>query len=125
MAVLNIPTVRTYDYCLSAVDAKAPLARFSGTGDVDAVSELKHFLEALHAELLRIHASNVDFDLNELYFMNSSCLKAFVSWIHKVNTAGRPYTVHFITNQRLHWQAKSVSTLRRFAPGVVSLEERS
>lgn len=125
MPTLNVPTLRTNDFCLSAIEAREPAAKFSGTGDIDAVAQLKHFLEALHQELVRTSANTVAFDLNELYFMNSSCLKAFVSWIHKVNTGGRPYTIHFITNQRLQWQAKSVATLQRFAPSVVSLEERS
>jgi hypothetical protein len=64
-------------------------------------------------------------DLCDLYFMNSSCLKAFVSLIYKVNTTGRPYQIHLQMNPRQPWQRRSLEPLKRLAPAVVFLEDMS
>lgn len=105
-------------------DAVGPHVQFSGNGDADAVQHLSHFLEGLHLEMTMTGKARVGVDLLDLYFMNSSCLKGFVSWVHKVNTEGQLYRIRFIANARLHWQKRSLATLKRLAPAVVSVEER-
>lgn len=108
---------------MAAVDAESPQVRFAGNGDADAVPFLDQFLKKLHEELVMKRALDVRVDLGELYFMNSSCLKAFVSWIHKVNTNGRPYAIRLLMNARQQWQMRSLATLKRLAPAVVTIEE--
>jgi hypothetical protein len=119
----SLPTIERDGFSLTPVSGAVPCARFSGTADIHAVPEVNRFLEVLHTELLGSRANAVEIELRELYFMNSSCLKAFVSWVHKVNTTGRPYQIKFLTNRNLRWQARSISTLQRLAPAVVLFEE--
>jgi hypothetical protein len=99
--------------------------RFSGNGDSEAVPLLQEFLRKLHEELSIKQASVVHVDLGELYFMNSSCLKGFVSWLHKVDTTGALYKVVLRMNPRQRWQLRSLATLKRLAPETVVIEEIS
>jgi len=120
---LSLPQIEEQGFQLAAVEADAPKVRFSGNGDAEAVPVLDGFLRKLHEELLTKRALDVRVDLGDLYFMNSSCLKAFVSWIHKVNTTGRPYSIKLLMNSRQQWQMRSLATLQRLAPAVVTIEE--
>jgi len=120
---LSLPRIEQQGFQLAPVDSESPKVRFSGNGDADAVPFLDEFLKKLHEELLMKNAIDVRVDLGELYFMNSSCLKGFVSWIHKVNTNGRPYAIRLLMNSRQQWQMRSLATLKRLAPAVVSIEE--
>jgi hypothetical protein len=120
---LSLPQIEEKGFQLAAVEADSPKVRFSGNGDADAVPVLDEFLRKLHEELLIKRALDVRVDLGDLYFMNSSCLKAFVSWIHKVNTTGRPYAIKLLMNSRQQWQMRSLATLQRLAPAVVTIEE--
>ena len=123
MITLSLPRIEQHGFQLGAVDSESPKVRFAGNGDAEAVPFLDEFLKKLHEELMMKRAVDVRVDLGELYFMNSSCLKAFVSWIHKVNTNGRPYAIRLLMNARQQWQMRSLATLKRLAPNVVTIEE--
>lgn len=123
MITLSLPQIEGQGFQLAAVESARPKVRFSGNGDAEAVPVLDDFLKKLHEELMMKRASEVRVDLGDLYFMNSSCLKAFVSWIHKVNTNGRPYNIRLLMNSRQQWQMRSLATLQRLAPAVVTIEE--
>jgi hypothetical protein len=104
-------------------DAPTPTIKVAGNGDSEIVSPLGRVLRLVHADLVEAASPRVDVDLNELYFLNSSCLKAFVTWIHEVKTSDKPYRIHLRMNSRLPWQRRSLEPLRRLAPGVVVLEQ--
>jgi len=120
---LSLPRIEEQGFQLAPVDSDSPKVRFAGNGDAEAVPVLDEFLRKLHEELVMKRALDVRVDLGDLYFMNSSCLKAFVSWIHKVNTTGRPYAIRLLMNSRQQWQMRSLATLKRLAPAVVTIEE--
>jgi hypothetical protein len=122
--MLNLPAIRAKGFALVPLaDGPTPAVKFSGNGDTEAVSPLDRFLKLLHKNLLDERCSSVAVDLADLYFMNSSCLKAFVSWIYKVNTTGRPYQIRLQMNPRQPWQRRSLEPLKRLAPAVVFLDE--
>ncbi len=121
MTELNLPTVSNGDFYVGPADGALPGARFSGTGDMEAADELCRFLSLLHEQALKAETKTIFFQVDELYFMNSSCLKELIVWIGRINTAGRPYTVSFVTNPRLQWQERSLGTLQRLAPAVVTI----
>ncbi len=122
MSRIDVPAFGNEEFWMGPVEGVLPSVRFTGTGDMEAAGELSQFLSLLHEAVMQSQAKNVVFDITELYFMNSSCLKELVVWINKLNTQGRPYTVSFRTNPRLKWQSRSLSTLQRLAPAVVHLE---
>ena len=122
--MMNLPAIRANGFALvPSADGPTPTIKFSGNGDTEAISPLDRFLKLLHKSLLDDNCTSVAVDLGELYFMNSSCLKAFVSWIYKVNTTGRPYQIHLQMNPRQTWQRRSLEPLKRLAPAVVFLDE--
>jgi hypothetical protein len=121
--MLNLPAIRANGFTLVPLDGPAPVVKFSGNGDAEAVSPLDRFLKLLHKNLTDDKCTSVAVDLGDLYFMNSSCLKAFVSWIYKVNTTGRPYQIRLQMNPRQPWQRRSLEPLKRLAPAVVFLDE--
>lgn len=124
--MLTLSAIRANGFALVPVlDATVPTVKFSGNGDAEAISALDRFLKLLHKNLLDDESKSVRVDLAELYFMNSSCLKAFVSWIYKVNTTGRPYQIHLQMNPRQPWQRRSLEPLKRLAPAVVCLDDIS
>lgn len=121
--MLTLPAIRANGFALLPLDGPAAAVKFSGNGDAEAVAPLDRFLKLLHKNLMDEQCESVAVDLGDLYFMNSSCLKAFVSWIYKVNTTGRPYQIHLQMNPRQSWQRRSLEPLRRLAPSVVFLDE--
>ena len=104
-------------------DGVVPTIKLTGTGDAEAMPPLDRFLKLVHKDLVDDRRGAVAVDLSGLYFINSSCLKAFVSWIHKVKTADRGYQIRLLMNPRLSWQRRSLEPLKRLAPKVVVLEE--
>lgn len=124
--MLTLSAIRANGFALVPVlDGPVPTVKFSGNGDAEAINPLDRFLKLLHKNLLDDKSTTVRVDLAELYFMNSSCLKAFVSWIYKVNTTGRPYQIHLQMNPRQPWQRRSLEPLKRLAPAVVCLDDVS
>jgi hypothetical protein len=122
--MLTLPAIRANGFALVPLDGGPSAAvKMSGNGDAEAVSLLDRFLKLLHKNLTDEGCTSVAVDLGELYFMNSSCLKAFVSWIYKVNTTGRPYQIRLQMNPRQPWQRRSLEPLKRLAPAVVFLDE--
>jgi hypothetical protein len=97
--------------------------KFTGNGDMAAVAPLASFLKQTHREATHLGVKEVRFDLLELYFMNSSCFKSFVTWIDAVSHAGsQGYRIRFIANPKQHWQRRSLDALRRLADNVVTIE---
>jgi hypothetical protein len=123
--MLNVSAIQGNGFSLVPLPGLVPAVKFSGNGDAQAVTPLDRFLKLLHKTLLDEQSTQIDVDLCELYFMNSSCLKAFVSWIYKVNTTGRPYQIHLQMNPRQPWQRRSLEPLKRLAPLVVFLDDMS
>lgn len=123
MTELNLPHIVESGFALVPVPSDPPQIRFTGNGDSEAVGPLARYLRQLHSELLVKHCTTVSVDLRELYFMNSSCLGNFVSWIYKVDTEGKPYEIKLMSNSRLQWQQRSLATLQRLAPSIVTITE--
>lgn len=121
--MLDVPDIRLPGLSLLLVDTDKPKIKITGNGDADAVRPLETYFRRLHKELSSSHFRSVHVDLEEMFFMNSSCLKAFVSWIHRVDSEGGKYTIELLMNPRLPWQKRSLATLQRLAPRVVSISE--
>lgn len=119
----SLPPIRTESFSLVFSDTgSGPALRLSGNGDGEVVTPLDRTLKQLHEELAFSGARAVIVDLGDLYFMNSSCLKAFVSWIYKVRTSGKPYQIRMQLNPRQRWQQRGLEPLQRLAPAIVFLD---
>ena len=103
-------------------DARLVL-RLTGNGDMAAAQPLDRYLKQVHREALRVPVSEVAVNLRELYFMNSSCLKAFVTWIDMLaGGLDQPYRIRFVGSSKLGWQKRTLDALQRLGPAVVNLE---
>ncbi|WP_437954681.1 hypothetical protein WME76_24255 [Sorangium sp. So ce119] len=97
--------------------------KLTGTGDMAAVAPLGSLLKELQWEAVRLRVSAVEFDVRALYFLNSSCLKAFISFICGLAGHGLKCKVQFVTDARLGWQRRSLTALERMSPELVSITD--
>ncbi len=123
-AAMELPTVEEEGLTLGPVPGANDRVRFAGTGEAEGAAVLDRFLGILHRQALANQLRRVTIELEELEFINSSCIKAMVAWIYKVDTEGRPYKIHLRRDAKMHWQRTSLATLQRLAPDVVVIEER-
>lgn len=115
---------RTFKATL-AVESSSLRMALTGTADLTVQQQLGPFLEAVHSCATNHLASSVLVDLNGLGFINSSCLKAMVSWIFKVRTEGkeRQYQIVFLTDPKAQWQQRSFHALSCMCAELVSIQE--
>jgi hypothetical protein len=122
MTNLHISPVQQQTFRAEAVlDQGGVAVRFSGTADLNVKPHVDRFLCQVHAEACRIDVASVSVDLSALEFINSSCLKAFVTWITTVQemAQGR-YQISFMFRPARDWQKRSVDALSRLGEEVVS-----
>ena len=96
-------------------------ARLTGNADMAVIASLGKFLDSLQVAALKAKVTEVQIELHELYFMNSSCLRHFVTWLSAVNELppDQQYRIVFLSNPNLRWQARSLEALKHFAEGLV------
>ncbi len=122
MRNLRIEAVTADSYSFTpTLEAEAIVIRFGGTGDLVAVVPLGAFLGDLRDEVLRLKPKVLRLDVRELYFINSSCLKAFVNLVFYLAGAGSEAMVEFVTNSHLAWQERALSPIARMAPTTVRI----
>lgn len=61
-------------------------------------------------------------DLRDVEYMNSSHFKTLVSWVGRVGALERRVAVRMLSNEKYHWQKRSLHALRQLAAGFVSVE---
>jgi len=95
-----------------------------GNADMAVHEHLKGFLEALAASTKRHPVKEIVFELQELYFMNSSCLSLLLRMINGVMETQDTHkcTVRFRSNPNLRWQKKSLQALHSYAEDIVVVE---
>ena len=96
------------------------------TGTADASSEqlIVNLLARVRAELAQAPGCEASVDMRGLEFMNSSCFKAFITWIVAVDRlpAGQRYHIRFLCNNAIHWQRRSLKSLIHFGEDIVVVE---
>jgi hypothetical protein len=124
MSLLGLSHVVETGFSLRPELAEGTLTvHFSGNADMAAVEKLSAYLKEVHREAIGLAATEVSFDFRDLYFMNSSCLKAFVNLIDTVSREEQcRYRLRFLANAKLHWQRRSLEALRRLGPDLVTVE---
>ncbi|WP_437284605.1 hypothetical protein [Sorangium sp. So ce406] len=124
MNSLRVEPVVTESFGIEpALREDALSVKLTGTGDMAAVAPLGSLLKELQWEAVRLRVSAVEFDVRALYFLNSSCLKAFISFICGLAGQGLKCKVQFVTDARLGWQRRSLTALERMSPELVSITD--
>ena len=124
MKQINIADVACDSFTtVSKFDGRRLTVRMRGNADIDALPLLKPFIAALDTEAVQVRAQIVELDLDELYFMNSSCLSILSTWIRKLSTStgGPTYRIEFRANEKLRWQKRSLHVLCCFGQNLVTI----
>jgi len=125
MTTMDVPAIETAELrARVGTQGGAVVAHFAGSADSRAMTTIDGFLNRLHSEILRLALAEVDVDFREFDFMNSSCFKAFVSWIGQVQDLelSKQYKIRFLSNENKHWQRRSLEALRCFAVDLIRVE---
>ena len=95
-----------------------------GNADTRVMAKLGELLTRVHDEAMKRKVPEVVVDFRALDFMNSSCFKAFVTWIVRVQ--GLPpdaqYKIRFLSDKTKHWQNRSLGALTCFAVDLIHVE---
>lgn len=124
MKVIALPAIVREGFSITVEAQERPRLKLVGNADMEMLPVLGPYLRNLHESVLTGGAPMVEVDIRELYFMNSSCFKAFVTWIAeiaKLDPAQR-YQVRFLANSRLHWQRRNLAAMQSYAANVVVLD---
>ena len=123
MAKLNIVPIETTGFWVRpALQGSHVTVAMSGTADMSVVPLLGVFLTDLHANVRHLASCTVVVDVRELYFLNSACLKQFVTWLTAIDAMGsNAYQVRFVTNPNLRWQRRTMEALRALGDGFVTI----
>jgi len=105
-------------------DGSSLRLQMMGNADLRAKQAVDELLVAVDQEATTGLIQEVVVDLRELLFMNSSCLKALVTWLSSVQARPAPqqYRIRFLREPSAHWQVRSLGALAAFAPGIVQVE---
>lgn len=97
---------------------------FSGCADAEAEPLLGDYFKQMHRTAQAATVDEVVVDIHELYFINSGCFKAFVTWIDLLNREAlqQRYRIRFLKNEELRWQTRSFDALLRMSFGTVVIE---
>lgn len=87
--------------------------RLKGNADSASNAAFGHFVTKMHGEAQRLAVGTVHVDLTQLYFMTSSCIKCFVTWIGCIRSAPPhlQYKLNFVVNPALRWQKRNLDVL--------------
>ncbi|MBL8972042.1 MAG: hypothetical protein JNK56_15775 [Myxococcales bacterium] len=107
----------------SLADGVLQLA-LTGTADASSEVALGGLLTRIQAELLSHEVHEARVDMRRLEFMNSSCFKAFITWITVVAhlPPARRHRIRFLCNPALHWQRRSLKAMVHFGNDIVTVE---
>jgi hypothetical protein len=125
MTTIDVNPIETPELRARAAFQEGTLvAHFAGSADSRAVATIDGFLVRLHGEALRLAPPEVVCDFREFDFMNSSCFKAFVTWIGNLQDLepAKQYKIRFLSDDNKHWQRRSLEALRCFAVDLIRVE---
>ena len=106
------------------LDDAEVVMRLAGNADAIAKKHLERLLTGVHDEARRAGVRKVQVDMRNLAFMNSSCIKDFVTWLAKARQgdAANTYKIVFVSSAAQHWQKRSLHALSCFAHELVTVE---
>ena len=122
---MNIQDIHTPDLVTEThVNRGSIDVKLVGTAESSSVDPLGTYLRQLHETAVSSKAREVVVDLRALEFMNSSCFKKLVTWMSSLQDtpAESQYNVRFVSDERKHWQSRSLGALACFAVDLIRLE---
>ena len=74
---------------------------------------MEPFIEEVHDSILKNNIKEVDLNITQLRFLNSSGIREIVDWVLKMSKLpeDQKYKINFICSREHKWQESSISTL--------------
>ena len=89
----------------------------------EPAQDLDAFFKAVHRDAVASRADQVNVDVSELTFVNSSAIRLFVDWATWVkNESTHRYRLRFLTSRHITWQKTSFTALKSLMDGILSFE---
>ena len=106
-----------------SLESEALVLKLHGSCDAFAVTPLGSYLGCVFAEMDRLASTQVTFDIRGLCLLNSSCLKQFITFLHKLRSleGGSSYAVTFLVDPKRGWQTRALAAFVRMWPDIVSV----
>ena len=73
-------------------------------------------------EIRATNPRQLNIDVTSVYYLGSSCIKAFVSLTAALKATLKHPTMHVLTSPHLDWQERTFAVLARLAPEMVVVE---
>ncbi|GEM_PF-2270135 len=122
----NLGRVKADGYSIEASEDSHRLAvALAGTFDMTAAQDLQRYLDEVRAEVIATNPRELQIDVSSVYYLGSSCIKAFVTLTASLKDAPKRPTLKVLTSARLDWQDRTFAVLARLAPDMVSVERVS
>ena len=122
----NLERVKKDGYSIEASEKSQSLSVvLNGTFDMTASQDLQAFLDEVREEVLATNPQRLEIDVTSVYYLGSSCIKAFVSLTAALKGAAKRPTMKVLTSSRLDWQERTFAVLARLAPDIVFVERGS
>jgi anti-anti-sigma factor len=107
----------------SQLTTSSIVVKMIGNADSVVHDRFKAFLDELSEAAGKLRVREAVFDLEELYFMNSSCMALFLRMVKSVlELPADKYAIRFRSNPNLRWQKRSLNSMRMYAPDIVVIE---
>jgi hypothetical protein len=108
----------------ASVEDERVTVTLKGSADSRIMGQLGDLLSKVHEETLKRTGREVVVDFRDLEFMNSSCFKAVVTWIVRVEGLEKEsqYRIRFLSDRAKHWQRRSLGALSCFAVDLVQVD---
>lgn len=98
--------------------------KFSGEMDMrDPTVKITPYLNKVHIKAMENKLQCVDFDFRGLRFMNSSGLKAFITFVNRLDRVEKEkqYRVRVLYTNRKPWQGRTLSVLQELQEELVEM----
>jgi hypothetical protein len=119
----NLERIKADGYTIEAtMNSQRLSVALSGTFDMTAAADLQRFFNDVRAEVLAASPRELEIDVSSVYYLGSSCIKAFVTLTASLKDASKRPALKVITSSRLDWQDRTFSVLARLAPEMVTVE---
>lgn len=128
MSTVEIPSIDANDLRAEPRFADGQMTlRFAGSADSRSEEVIDTLLGRVHDEAVRLGVQEVTVDFRECDFVNSSCFKAFVVWLERIQDleVERQYKLCFLSDETKAWQRRSLGALSCFAVELVRIEAKS
>lgn len=105
-----------------------PACFLTCTGNLDSkdpATELQPQLLSFHDRLAASGVREVNIDVTQVQYMNSSAIKCFMTWFLKVQRNNGPYQIVILYDAKRTWQYVSFTTMGRIAPNVLKTQVKA